>query len=116
MIMEEIKEGNQLIAEFMEIERCTRCDPWCGRYCYNPGVYYLPDEMEYNSSWDWLMPACKKFDNLDIDLQEHDAYVDHCSNIDNAAAHYKIEPVFLMLVEGIKWYNKIKEHSKTKTN
>lgn len=111
MTDKEIQEGSQLIAEFMEVEKCKRCDPWCGGYRYGLMIFYLPEEMKYHSSWDWLTPACKKFDNIYkvTDLSEHwDAYMDHCNNIDNAAAHYEIEPVFLALVEGIKWYNKIK--------
>lgn len=111
MTMEEIKEGNRLIAEFMEVEKCTRCDPWCGGYRYGLGIFYLPEEMKYNSSWDWLIPACKKFDNLYLyePCLSSDDYIDHCENIDNAVTNYEIKPAFQMLVEGIKWYNKIKE-------
>jgi len=53
-------EGNRLIAEFMEIEKCS--DP---KHADNP-CYFINDTyrvaayLEYHTSWDWLMPVYKK--------------------------------------------------------
>ena len=46
----EIIEGNKLIAEFLGQEKLT------GR---------ISDEhRQFHTSWDWLMPVCKKLDYL----------------------------------------------------
>jgi hypothetical protein len=57
---QEIIEGNKLIAEFAS----TECD---GKYYllkflksdYRTGWYTL-ENMQFHSSWDWLMPVCVK--------------------------------------------------------
>lgn len=112
-------EGNILIAEFME-------------YIFLPegtingikGILVHKDKMsmhldgtkqfhaKYHSSWDWIMPACYKWDNLffDVALEYHLAqqYELRCDALDNAVSQYKIIPVFNQLAENIKWYNKNK--------
>jgi hypothetical protein len=58
MTSQEIERGNKIVDEFMEIPPCDRCDD-CGSYKFGSGIYYSPTQMEYHSSWDWLMPVAK---------------------------------------------------------
>lgn len=65
--MQEVENGNRLIAEFMGVEKCIRCDPEdCGRYKFGESNYYFPLEMQYHTSWDWLMPVVEKIISIDI--------------------------------------------------
>ena len=51
-------KDNKLIAEFMELEASPKYNP--KEYYikeYNSGEWYLPEEMQYHNSWDWLMPV-----------------------------------------------------------
>jgi len=58
---------NKLIAEFMELEESPKynydnIEKLKEYYIreYNSGEWYLPEEMQYHTSWDWLMPVVKK--------------------------------------------------------
>jgi len=56
-----IMKDNKLIAEFMELEASPKYNP--KEYYikeYNSGEWYLPEEMQYHNSWDWLMPVVQK--------------------------------------------------------
>lgn len=61
MDSKEIIKGNKLIAEFMGIPKCERCED-CGGYQYSPAVIYLPNEMKYATSFDWLMEVVDKIE------------------------------------------------------
>ena len=54
-------ENNKLIAEFMELEATPKYNP--KEYYvkeYNSGEWYLPEEMQYHISWDWLIPVANE--------------------------------------------------------
>ena len=54
-------KDNKLIAEFMELEASPKYNP--KEYYikeYNSGEWYLPEEIQYHNSWDWLMPVVQK--------------------------------------------------------
>lgn len=57
---------------------------------------------KYHTSWDWLMPACKKFDSLNLLDKEYESL---CDEIDNAVSCYEIMPAFKNLVKAITWYS-----------
>ena len=68
--------NNKLIAEFMGINVVTEDDIRANK---NPTISsyegYLEEDLEYHSSWDWLMPVVKKieaknywFNRLDGDV------------------------------------------------
>jgi hypothetical protein len=84
-------EGNKLIAEFMEKR------------------YFAGERLlKYHSSWDWLMSACYKWDNLtDAEIKEGTFYEYErlCDLLDAKVTLYEIFPVWEQLVENIKWYN-----------
>ena len=83
--MTQEQKDNKLVTEFMELS---------GRF-----------SKPYHSSWNWLMPACKKFDNLNLMDVEYERL---CDEIDNAVSCYEIKPAFKNLVSAIKWYNQNK--------
>ena len=105
MTQEEI-EGNKLIAEF----KCTKS---FDTYYDSEGKYHFEIlDSQYHSSWDWIMPACYKWDNLFFDValeyklaQEYEL---RCDALDNAITKYEILPAFKQLVENIKWFNQNK--------
>ena len=93
-----IDDKNKLIAEFE--------DPKVNFDTNKQGVLHVGithiKELRYHSSWSWLMPVCKKFDELDI-LDED--YINHCDNIDHCVTLYDIEAVYEAVVQAILWYN-----------
>ncbi len=122
---EEEIEGNKLIAEFMG--------------SVYDGVYYrFPNterwtigNMEYHSSWDWLMPVIDYIDTISernnglvycqTNATSHTFYINYNDGrvINNNFPKYnhgrhraegesRIYNVFLSVVEFIKWYNKQK--------
>jgi hypothetical protein len=128
---QEILEGDILIAEFME----RRFKPYSGNKSfdidfafysecmqwiidslledeYTPQLGWNLDCGKYHSSWDWLMPACYKWDNLFVETaMEYPKAMEYeklCDEIDNAVSRYEILPVFNQLVENIKWFNQNK--------
>ena len=111
MTLEEIIEGNKLIAEF---------------YGDISGITSYPDERyEFHSSWDWLMSVVEKIESI-MDVY-HGRFGVHIVSNDCTIQstrfrpdkkipdppHYfnyitldtKIESTWLMVVRFIKWYN-----------
>lgn len=86
MTSQEIERGNRIVAEFMEIPKCDRCDD-CGSYKFGSGQYYSPAKMEYHSSWDWLVPVYRKINEI------HKVYID------------KVAPQF----QGVTWTTEMSE-------
>ena len=52
-----MKEKNKMIAEFMNLEFSN--DEYY-HPLYNSGDWYKAEELDYDASWDWLMPVAKK--------------------------------------------------------
>jgi hypothetical protein len=100
------EEGNKLIAEFdgWKFMRMVSEFPLWQKFnkkgkVIHEGVFRLP---EYHNNWNMLIPACKKFDGLNI---LDTTYEDLCDEIDRAVSCYEILPTFKNLVTAIKWYN-----------
>lgn len=90
----EIIEGNKLISEFMGEKAVGG----------------------YHQSWDWLIPACAKFDALMMDdLKDRSKFSEYSDLLDDAVTVYAIEIAFWQLVECIKWYNSSAEPTRTTT-
>lgn len=118
MTTEEIISGNELIAEFMGIPKCDRCTEACGRYKFGSGMYYLPEGMEYHSSWDWLMPVVEKIDtdfcsDYEVIIFSSSCHIQSCIGGKQSfmGAGKKIDAVYQAIIEFINWYN-----SQNKTN
>ena len=103
---EDIIKGNKLIAGLFMIERLSD-----GKYFHiNPELllankrWFLPEELKYHSSWDWLMPAWIEFRKLwNGEENEHGKWI---TSLQYYLA-YSDEPIrfFERLVYAIQWYN-----------
>jgi hypothetical protein len=119
MTQKQILEGNKLIAKFMRIKFFRR--PKFAQFILGDidelkwkdsnGELISINNLKYHSSWDWLIPACQKWDNLMhtnsklIGSKLIITYLKKCDTLDNIVACYEILPVFEQLVKNIKWYN-----------
>jgi len=126
MTDKEILEGNRLIAEFMgyvynDVPKGNPHNVGSGITKTNnmgDDYYFSFPENEllnfpypkYHEDWNWLMPACAKFDNLSMSSRSKEKrYERSCDTIDWAVTCYEILPAFEALVDGIKWYNQNKD-------
>jgi hypothetical protein len=85
---------NEMIAEFMGLERTS--DATNAMY-HNKGEF-IGRNLEYHTSWDWLMPVAKKCINPEDNTEGWD-------NLAVALTTCNIEEVYQAVVEFIKTYN-----------
>lgn len=107
--MKETTESNRLIAEFMGMPKCGRCED-CGAYQYSAAVIYQPEDMKYHTSWDWLMPVVEKIDSLgDFTLvkieRNYCQIVNQNAPLISIASESKISAVYTAVIQFIQWYN-----------
>lgn len=111
-------ENNSLIAEFMGLPLVD------GVYKNNYEVMSVfkalgysrePDELEFHSSWDWLMPVVEKIESLDysVDIDRGWTTISDQTDRDGFVliqqnSLIKIESVYSTIIEFIKWYNENK--------
>lgn len=102
------EEGNRIIAEFMG---WTLGHPnpeekrWKTNW-FNPDGY-RHTHLQFDWSWDWLMPVIDKITSMD----KYPRFKDHTSSmIDQEGGIYinpkYIENTYEQVVEFIEWYNK----------
>lgn len=92
---------NKLIAEFMELEATPKYNP--KEYYvkeYNSGEWYLPEEMQYHVSWDWLIPVAQRLIDVYISIDEQDE-----QDLQQSILNNRIGVVYIMVAELIKLYN-----------
>ena len=109
MSNEEILTGNKLIAEFMG----GKLDSHQSKYYYfiNKGRYET--ELKYNSSWYWLMPVVEKIEasGFDVNIKGITCSINRICEDETIIQFVlgdrtrKIELVWSVLLEFIKWYN-----------
>lgn len=108
-------KDNELIAEFMKWRRHEN-----GKAFWVPNTYPMdgntghttdhPDNFQFNSRWDWLMPVVEKIKQLYNDSEDLDFRQNVLEQrIFNTSILMPIAVVYNATVEFIKWYN-----SKTK--
>ena len=90
-----IMEDNKLIAEFMGYS------PVSGVYVSRKDEFHI-DEMQYDISWDWLMPVVEKIKRTDLNANMVMEGVDEL--IDGFDTD--IETTYKLVVEFIKQLNK----------
>ncbi len=100
-------ESNELIARFMGLETQLNTGPGYkfplpitkGDYdtLFQIDCGY-GDEMLYDSSWDWLMPVCKKI----CKTTPYNSYL----AIETITVFADIEEVYKAVIEFIEWHNK----------
>lgn len=109
-----IQEGNKIIAEFMDIPKCDRCDD-CAQYKFATGAYFSPFDMEYHNRWDWLMPVVEQIETLVDYVSWVTIYNRFCSisaaegvklpDFTSRENETKIINTWKTIVAFIKWYN-----------
>jgi hypothetical protein len=138
MTQEEIIKRNKVIAEFMgAYKEKDYIDQYTldKMYTFHPSNYSnlcstrmtaLPEDMLFNSSWDWLMPVVEKIESLEmigycntrpfwVEIYGNMAHI----SIDNDKSFYgrpiefkfknyrcssKIEAVFIAVSDFCEWY------------
>lgn len=110
-----IEEGNKLIAEFMEM---PFVDGYYKNTCDSPLFlnYSRPlEELEFNQSWDWLMPVIKKCNQVKSPSQ-HGGWskFDRITSVINPNHFFNddISEVWQCVIEFITWYNRELEANK----
>jgi len=91
---------NKLIAEFMELEASPKYNP--KEYYvkeYNSGEWYLPEEMQYHVSWDWLIPVAQRLIDVYISIDEPDE-----QELQQSILYDRIDVVYIIVAELIKLY------------
>ena len=102
-------ENNILIAKFMTLQE-------------NKGSYYFPKndewipnvELEYDTSWNWLMPVVEKIESLrDVNGNAYRFTIDMCNaqiegtNIEIIGGSYKRDTTYKAVIQFIKNYKTI---------
>jgi len=88
--------NNALIAEFMgyKVEMYMSNPPRPVGFCMIKGEI---KPMKFHSSWDWLMPVCKKI----CKTTPYNSYL----AIETMSVFADIEDVYKAVVEFIEWHN-----------
>jgi hypothetical protein len=114
MTNEEILQGNKMIAEFMGLWEAEE------GYLYNTQFEkgFRMSDLQYHSSWDWLMPVVGKIEDLGhiiiigtlSDPLLTVIYLEGFEQELEGSGSSKIEAVYKACLAFIEWYN-----SQTKT-
>ena len=132
--MENIAENNRLIAEFMGAKPVDVLNGWQKYDKEKEGQAYeieahseyislqetkdcfFGDTMQYDTSWDWLMPVVEKIEGMNYSVEIYSMGLGNnrttfysCGAIVNTHSRLeesKIKSVYKAVVEFIKWYNK----------
>lgn len=112
-----MKTDNELIAEFMGMVK-NKGNQWAyeneieiiDNESYVP-IWWHTADLAYDTSWDWLMSVVDKIEALNFTVQIINYYckIQHPKyphfNSDSELCLSKIEAVYKVVVEFIKWYN-----------
>lgn len=106
-----VKEGNKIIAAFIGMvpfenpyRKITKEDGLYRRF-NKDGTIDIVGDLNFYSSWDWFMPAYKKFSSLTG--QPMPTFIIHYRNISQWVERVNIEEAFKSLVYAIAWYNDV---------
>ena len=94
-------KNNKLIAEFMGIESDNA--KMRGHLYECPVTAEYVSTLEYQTSWDWLMPVVEKIDNL---FGEDDIVDDMINKVHNAVLQFNRDITYNAVVEFINQLNK----------
>lgn len=104
---QEVIDGNKLIAEFMEQPLEYESSQFAGK---------RPIELQYDSSWDWQIPAWAKLvtlcqqlvttkKNIDEFASARDSYYRFLDRYEQAVCTNNTLVGFKVFNETLKWYN-----------
>ena len=97
--MDNITENNKLISEFMGNEKPN--------FAKINGASIDITNCAYSHSWDWLMPVVEKIESLENKLNnETKEEFRQFQKVLSLPIYSKIEAVYNVCIEFIKWYNK----------
>lgn len=117
---QEIIEGNKLIAESPFGSCVIDNKQKIYKYAHGNGedlntFHYAIEGLKYHTSWDWFMPAYRKFKDALIEMHKSmpPNTVNHGDAIE-VDIHCAVTEVDLIranrhLVKGIKWYNQLNQ-------
>src|ERR1035437_8139394 len=95
-------DGEILIADFMMASLNLNHRRWIDNDINY--VKYFDHELKYHSSWDWIMPVCKKFYYLTIPGKDGIQFMFRCQEMSNSINSFDTITIFEQMVENIKWY------------
>tara|TARA_R110002096_G_scaffold67883_1_gene164167 strand:- start:156 stop:464 length:309 start_codon:yes stop_codon:yes gene_type:complete len=96
---------NKLIAEFMGWKKGVNKEKNTNQFFFaNTDHWYLKDEseLEFHTSWSWLMPVGEKIDAM---FGEDDEVDDAINRVHNAVLSFDIDNTYRAIVEFIEDYN-----------
>ena len=108
-------KNNILIAKFMNMETTEQYIVPTSiketRYHWENDTGYSKEELEFNNSWDWLMPVVDKIENLGFQVWiiKHKCIINKFpKEIITIEKNNKIDAVYQSIIKLIKWHNKEK--------
>ena len=111
--MKTTEQKNRLIAEFMGV---IRYRPY-GDYIDINGDAYEVEDLNYKTSWDWLMPVVEKIERLGFTIEKNFQPVDNdwqCLVVKGNDILFQefneqsIQAMHYVVSEFIEWYNEQK--------
>lgn len=114
MTKEQILEGNKLICAFMGVKPklIGNSYVWSDSPFFSSSnsteektMQAIIEYSKYHSSWDWLMPVCKKA--MDTDMVS-DGVENLLNDMTGAFHNVDIEELYNAVIEFIKWFNENK--------
>lgn len=109
-------EDNELIAKFMELDWTLQIEAPSDDYEAHELRPITVDDLQYDTSWDWLMPVISKIDVLytkafpadfiDRILAREDPGIDdHYMAVIALPLSTPINEAYAAIAEFIRWYN-----------
>lgn len=115
-MIENIIEGNEVIASFLELQ--TKERDWDERKVYlRTSTWVLPEKLQFHSSYDWLMPVIKKLNSLMCRFafvqNKHTTFLrgsNGYKSFDFSKEGIDVYTAFQLTVLAIKWHNSKTNH------
>ena len=103
----EIINGNKMIADFMGIVRSKSqfADRTFGYMNVKNAGNYHESELEYNTSWDWLIPVVKKIKTTVMNKASEVTSAKLHGNINIQLMSVEIENVYKSVIDFIQSFN-----------
>jgi len=115
MTIEEITEGNKLIAGFMGGKLIKESWVVYEHYIFDSLPSTSPSKLKFHSSWDWLMPVFERMNSLGyavsttpwtIEIHEYlSGFEELICNVEYGTPITEKEARYNIAVQFIKWYN-----------
>ena len=112
-----MKTNNKIIAEFMGVKESQYKNEYemysvieCIEDEENEKHFFKPDEMLFNSDWNWLMEVVEKIESIGFTFETKKNWARITRKGENIILRWeedktKIEAVYNACIEFIKWYN-----------